>query len=399
MAREREPSHPRDAIRRHRELRLRDRPDVRLTGGERPHLHAPNELLVARDDLPSLARTLEELGATELDTTPELEERLLRFLVPAGADVQGAVAQLRGGGTADALARVAPHHVLCGVPFVQGGPAGFPLAADELLDFAAGAGDGVRVAVIDTGYTPKLHPWLDDRTRAAPDTLEATDVHPKNGWLDDESGHGTFIAGVVLQQAPSATIEIAKVLDTEGYGSELDVARAILDHADADVINLSLGCYSYDDQPPLAIAEALRHVSPTTVVVAAAGNDSTHRPLWPAAHKRVLAVGAVDDRLERASFSNFGWWVDAAARGVKVLSTFLEFDEAGHARPIPGREPQSFRRWARWSGTSFAAPKVAGEIAATMTRLGSKSAREAAAALFASHQGPIDREVGAVFDL
>jgi subtilisin family serine protease len=113
----------------------------------------------------------------------------------------------------------------------------------------------------------------------------------------------------------------------------------------------------------------------------------------------VLAVGAVDDTLERASFSNFGWWVDAGARGVQVLSTFLEFDEAGHITPIPGRVPQSFRRWATWSGTSFAAPKVAGEIAATMTRLGSKSARQAAAALFASHQGTVDREIGTVFDI
>jgi subtilisin family serine protease len=399
MPREREPADPRDAIRRHRETRLGDRPDVRLAEGERPHLHAPHELLVARDDLPSLARTLEALGATELDTTPGLEERLLRFAMPAGEDVQGAVTRLRGRGSGDAMARVAPHHVLYGLPFVQGGPAGFPLAADEIVDFSDGEGDGARVAVIDTGYTPKLHPWLDDRTRAAPDTLEATDVHPQNGWLDDESGHGTFIAGVVLQRAPNATIEIAKVLDTEGYGSELDVARAILDHADADIINLSLGCYSHDDEPPLAIAEALRHVSPTTVVVAAAGNDSTHRPLWPAAHKRVLAVAAVDDDLERASFSNFGWWVDAGAPGIQVLSTFLEFDEAGHTRPIRGREPQSFQRWARWSGTSFAAPKLAGEIAATMTRLGSKSAREAAAALFAGHRGPVDREVGAVFDI
>lgn len=399
MPSEREPAHPRDAIQRHRERRLRDRADVRLTEGERPHLHAPNELLVARDDLPALARTLEELGATELDTTPGIEERLLRFEVPAGEDLPGAVSRLRGRGGGDAVARVAPHHVLSGLPFVQGGPAGFPLAADEIVDFSDGEGDGVRVAVIDTGYTPTLHPWLDDRTRAAPDTREATDTHPANGWLDDESGHGTFIAGVVLQRAPNATIEIAKVLDSEGYGSELDVARGILDHADADIINLSLGCYSHDDQPPLAIAEALRHVSPTTVVVAAAGNDSTYRPLWPAAHKRVLAVGAVDDSLERAAFSNFGWWVDAGARGVQVLSTFLEFDEAGHARPIPGRVPQSFRRWATWSGTSFAAPKVAGEIAATMTRLGNKSAREAAAALFASHRGPVDREVGTVFDI
>ena len=76
------------------------------------------------------------------------------------------------------------------------------------------------------------------------------------------------------------------MLDSEGYGTELDVARALIAHGDADVINLSLGCYSHDDLPPVALTEALRHVAPTTAVVAAAGNDSTHRPLWPAAHKR-----------------------------------------------------------------------------------------------------------------
>jgi len=398
MAREREPRDPRRAMRRHRETRLPDRDDVLLTEGERPHLHAPNELFVARDDLPALARTLEDLDATELDTTAGLEERLLRFELPAGADLPRAVGRLRLRDD-DAMPRVSPHHVLCGLPFVQGGPAGFAVAAEQGIDFTDGDGEGARVAVIDTGYTPNLHPWLDARTNAAPDTLEDTDVNPQNGWLDDESGHGTFIAGVVLQRAPNATIEIAKVLDTEGYGSELDVARAILDHADADVINLSLGCYSHDDQPPLAIAEALRHVSPTTVVVAAAGNDSTHRPLWPAAHKRVLAVAAVDDSLNRATFTNVGWWVDVAARGVDVLSTFLEFDESGHTRRIPDRVPQSFRRWAYWSGTSFAAPKISGEIAATMTRLGSANAREALTSMLAGQQCGPDRELGLVFDI
>ena len=172
------------------------------------------------------------------------------------------------------------------------------------------------MAVLDTGYTPKLHPWLDARVDAAPATLEETDVHPRNGWLDDEAGHGTFIAGLILDRAPTATIRVAKVLDSEGYGSELALAGAILEQAaaGADIVNLSLGCYTHDDQPPVALAEALRHLPATTVVVAAAGNDATHRPLWPAAHKRAIAVAAVDDRLRRARFSNYGWWVDAAPR-------------------------------------------------------------------------------------
>jgi subtilisin family serine protease len=395
----RERHHPdgRDVLRSHRLRRLVDRTDIVLAGGEHAHLHRPRELLVLRDDLAQLRGPLGELGGTERELPPRLEERLARFELDRGAGGDELSRELRRlrGGERDVPFRLAPNHVLSGVPFVQGGPACFAEAADEALEFADGEGEGIRVAVIDTGFTPRLHDWLDTRTNAAPDTLEEQDVQPRNGWLDDEAGHGTFIAGVVLQRAPSATIEIAKVLDTEGYGSELDVARAIVDHADADVINLSLGCYSFDDQPPLALAEALRHVAPTSVVVAAAGNDSTHRPHWPAAHKRAIGVAALDDVGERASFSNYGWWVDAAARGVGVVSTFLEFAERDDVA-IPGRTPQRFERWARWSGTSFAAPRLAGEIAAAMTRDGHTSARAAAAALLAG--GGHDRagEVGVV---
>lgn len=386
-----------EALRRHRARRLGERTDLARVEGELAHLHRPREVLVARDDLRGLRGPLAELGAVERETPSGLEERLVRFEfdrdVP-GADFPGRVRRLRGGDR-DVPLRIAPNHVLTGLPYVHGGPACFASATTDELELGGGDGEGVRIAVIDTGYTPRLHSWLDDHTNPAPGTLEDTDVQPQNGWLDDQAGHGTFIAGVVLSRAPGATVEIAKVLDTEGYGSELDVARAILEYKDADVINLSLGCYTYDDQPPLAIAEALRHVSPGTVVVAAAGNDGTHRPLWPAAHKRVLGVAAVDEAGQRAFFSNYGWWVDAATGGVDVLSTFLEFDESGHQVSIEGRSAQTFKRWARWSGTSFAAPKLAGEIAAAKTRDGQGSAREAAAALLASRP-PSD--LGAIFD-
>ena len=112
----------------------------------------------------------------------------------------------------------------------------------------------------------------------------------------------------------------------------------------------------------------------------------------------MLGVAALDEGVQRAFFSNFGWWVDAATHGVDVLSTFLEFDETTHTALIDGRTPQTFERWARWSGTSFAAPKLAGEIAAALTRDGHSSARAAAAALLAGGGHPPDREVGIVFD-
>jgi subtilisin family serine protease len=385
-------------IQEHRTARIAQRADVQLTEGERPHLHVPRELLVARDDLLVVERELREVGARELEVVEPLADRLARFEVPTEEPLAEVVARLRGRGV-DRAVRVAPHHVLAGVPYIQGGPAGFPLAADDRLEYSAGAGDGVRVAVLDTGFTPRLHPWLDAHTEAAPNTVEETDVHPRNGWLDDESGHGTFIAGLVLAQAPNATIQIAKVLDSEGYGSELDVARAIVEHAEANIINLSLGCYSHDDLPPLALTEALRHVAPTSVVVAAAGNDATHRPLWPAAHKRVIAVAAVDDAKRRAAFSNFGWWVDAAVAGVDVLSTFLEFEETGGIPAVARRVPQRFRGWARWSGTSFAAPKLAGRIAATMTRDRLANAREAAAFVLTTPGRPIDPDLGVVLEI
>ena len=181
----------------------------------------------------------------------------------------------------------------------------------------------------------------------------------------------------MLQRAPSATVDIAKVLDSEGYGDEVGVAQAIVRFAKDDVLNLSLGCYSHGDVPPLSLVAALRRVSPDSVVVAAAGNNSSDRLMWPAALKRVIAVGALDKAgKQRAPFSNHGWWVDCCTPAVDVLSSFVAFKESGP--PWPGRSPQAFDGWATWSGTSFAAPKVAGEIAALKTAKKLPTARAAA---------------------
>jgi subtilisin family serine protease len=275
--------------------------------------------------------------------------------------------------------RVGPNHVLAGEPIYQGGPAGTALAASRSsVEFKDGDGAKTRVAVLDTGVSKGIHKWLDSHCSSSAADAEELNVQPADGWIDDEAGHGTFIAGVVLQRAPSARIDIAKVLDSEGYGDELGVARAIVRSAKADVVNLSLGGYSHGDAPPLSLVEALRHVKPDSVVVAAAGNNSSDRLMWPAAMKRVIAVGALDKNgKQRAPFSNYGWWVDCCAPAVDVLSSFVAFDESG-APAMTGRTPQSFEGWATWSGTSFAAPKVAGEIVALKTSKNLPTARAAA---------------------
>jgi subtilisin family serine protease len=206
---------------------------------------------------------------------------------------------------------------------------------------------------------------------------EELNVLPADGWLDDEAGHGTFVAGVVLQRAPSTNIDIAKVLDSEGYGDEVGIGRAIARFAKDDVLNLSLGGYSHRDVPPVGLVEALRRVGSDSVVVAAAGNNHSDRPMWPAALKRVIAVGALDKSgKQRARFSNYGSWVDCCARGADVLSSFVDFAETGGPGGL--HPAQSFNGWAIWSGTSFAAPKVAGEIVAIKTTKRLASARAAA---------------------
>ena len=74
----------------------------------------------------------------------------------------------------------------------------------------------------------------------------------------------------------------------------------------------------------------------------------------------------------KAWFTNFGGWVDACAPGVDVVSTFFnDFDEI-----LGGVVTRQYREWARWSGTSFSAPKVAAAIAREMYLFGG-TAKEA----------------------
>ena len=109
------------------------------------------------------------------------------------------------------------------------------------------------------------------------------------------------------------------------------------------------------------------------ILVAAAGNNASDRPFWPAALKHVIAVGALDTtdpkRVRRACFSDFGPWVDVWAPGVGLVSTYVD------GRWVTSDQDVTFQGWASWMGTSFAAPLVAAEIA---RRAGGGSARNAA---------------------
>jgi subtilisin family serine protease len=256
--------------------------------------------------------------------------------------------------------------------------------ADHFLDAGDSADPQFVVGVIDTGivlnddrHDGEPHPFLRDRlTSAWPYNEDRLPDKTKPKRLREHDGHGTAVAGLILREAPTATIHMRNVLDEYMGGNDPATAKAIRDLRDVPhlkVVNLSFnGTFreKRDDvaQIKSAVDDLLRR---DIVVVAAAGNRGTGAEAWPAAFPEVIAVGAVDETVfgrpgqvpPKASFSNYGPWVDAYASGVQVLAPRCWYKE----EPGPnGESPQDFTGWARMSGTSFAAAIVTGVIARHM---------------------------------
>ena len=326
----------------------------------RPTLVRRDQILVAEHDVPAVEDLVRRWYDSRHD---EPGVSRVRLRARAKVDVCELSAQLAGDGRHRTLS-VAPNHLVYGQPMWWTGPADLPRPAAPLpAPVAGGARREVTVAVLDTGLSP--HPWYDSADWYAGQRDEVAEVLDADldYELDAQAGHGTFIAGVLLRHAPSARIRAKRVIGGDGVGDDLDVLRALAWLAAwgrADIVNLSFGCYTYDDRPSPIIARAVAALGRRTVVVACAGNHASDRPFWPAALKQVIAVAALDGD-DRAWFSDYGWWVDACAPGVGVTSCFVRFD--GPRPRVKGIDPDDFRGFAVWSGTSFAAPAVAGTIA------------------------------------
>ncbi|CDQ19163.1 thermitase Serine peptidase. MEROPS family S08A [Halobacillus karajensis] len=201
-----------------------------------------------------------------------------------------------------------------------------------------------EIAIVDSGVDYN-HPDLAGKTIKGYDFVD-NDYDPM-----DLNNHGTHVAGTaaaitnngsgVAGMAPNTSILAVRALDANGSGSLYDIADAIRYSADegAEVINLSLGC----DCDTQTLENAVNYAwNKGSVVIAAAGNDGVSTTFEPASYDNVIAVGAVDSNNNKASFSNYGTWVDVTAPGVDIASTV----------PNGG--------YAYMSGTSMASPHVAG---------------------------------------
>ncbi len=217
----------------------------------------------------------------------------------------------------------------------------------------------VDIAILDTGIDTD-HPDLVANIVWTYSAVESLTIEDKNG-------HGSHCAGIagaeqngfgVVGVYSNVEIYAIRVLNNGGVGSWADITAGIYaacggpdgiegTEDDADIISMSLGG-SGDDQ---GLHDAIIHAyNMGIVIVASAGNGGDGDPTteeisYPAAYPEVIAVGATNTDDLVASFSNTGSYIEVAAPGVRVYSTY------------------KFGRYQTLSGTSMACPHVAGLVA------------------------------------
>jgi len=337
-------------------------------------LYRPRQLLVALGDVDRVLANLRKAGYVVSLGETFAGVRVLLF--DREVDVPGIVLKLRDPRQwqGDKVPVLQPHHVLVGHPHLMGNPDNAPAWDDPLPDpdpAHLGDGAGVVVGICDTGIwhdAAAFHPlWLGGAY--PPGTTAEDTLYLHDDWLALEAGHGTFVAGVLRQAAPGVQFVPQTALNPSGIGDEQALVQTLTAAiASGPLINLSLGYYTLGDVPPTPIVNTLAGLPADSLVVASAGNSSSNRVQWPAAFPEVLSVAAVDidgvGATVPAPYSNFGSWVDACAQG-EWVSTYVKGELV-----LSGAPTVVFDGFARWAGTSFSAPHVAGRVATLMTANG-----------------------------
>jgi hypothetical protein len=365
------------------------------TNGEA--LHRPHQLLVAPRHADRAMQAAGEWIARRQDVA-EADVTVLHLREDRGVDVGELAAQLHRHASGPIAAT--PNHILAGQVAREGGPWEPPSPCEAITrPTEARLGEGKRpyrrpfVAVVDTGIVS--HPWFAESDWFAQVTADQIDPVPADGDCSARfaGGHGTMVAGMILNQAPTSFLMIERVLDADGLCDETQLLGALASlrrrlqatGVVLDVLNLSLGGYTLDNEPSPHLREALEKFGPHTAIVAAAGNHASSRPYWPAALDRSVAVAALTKNGEqRAEFSNFGPWIAACAVGTDVQGPYLSNTMV---------DGEKFEGYAQWSGTSFAAPHVAGVIAAKAAAEEISGARAAGALLDVTGRPGSPREI------
>lgn len=224
-------------------------------------------------------------------------------------------------------------------------------------DITTGEGSAVRIAILDTGidYTHK--------DLGAKVDLGYDFVNDDNNPLDD-NGHGTHVSGIasavtnnavgVAGVSWSARLLAVKVLDSSGGGTSLGIANGLnyCIGRSVHIINMSFG----DSTSSSTIRAATDNVNAAGILmVAAAGNNDSSSPFYPAAYDYIISVAATDQDDVRSvwgtgSASNYGTTIDVCAPGTTILSTYLS------------------NSYLNKNGTSMATPAVAGLAALVLAR-------------------------------
>lgn len=339
------------------------------TGGELlSDAHISNQIIVTLEEEDETEEELDELRADFDGISIEpLGSTLYILTVPAGTDLEELIKELDD----DLRVIDAQPNYLGESP--EGGPGNVKVLGGDLLasvadqpayaglDLAAAhtvsTGAGIVVAVIDTGVDAD-HPLLVGRVLPGGFDFIGQDPDPTDernfidddadGLVDEQYGHGTFIASQILAVAPDASILPFRVLDAEGYGTTSALAAGIILAVDggAQVISLSATL----PREARAIKEAIRYARDRDVlVVASAGNGGRLEAAFPASISDVVGVTAVDLANEIPPFANRREDIALVAPAVDLVGAVpMDLGPDGTAR---------------WSGTSFAAPLVAGTAA------------------------------------
>lgn len=222
-------------------------------------------------------------------------------------------------------------------------------------------GNGTIVAILDTGVSEN-HP---DLSSQVVDRVNYSD----SASDDDIYGHGTHVGGIVAAitnngmgvagVCPDCKLMSIKVLNDSGSGAYSWIASGITYAAShgARVINMSLG----GSQKSTTLENAVKLAwNNDVVVVAAAGNSGNPSKTYPGAYTNAIAVAATDSQDNKASFSEYGSWVDVAAPGVSIYSTWNDSTSGSTPYPVCVSATECYKYA---SGTSMSTPMTSGVVA------------------------------------